>query len=455
MPAARTNQAWYTKLHYQIFVMMGVAVAVGLPLNFLSENGILDRGAVLRIAGVGEGLGKLFLALLSMVVVPLIFSSLASSIVGLSRGGDTGSLGRMGLKVFVYYVTTSLLAIATGILLCNLIRPGDGLDYGDLMGRVKAAGHTAVAVSEDLADKPVLEVIGEVFFRMVPNNIFEAMRDNRAILAVVFFSLMLGVFTVKTGGEAARTLGKLFQAIFDVMMTMTSFIVRLAPIGIFGYLLFVTAGTGLELVEPLAWYMVTVVCGLAFHAFVTLPLILYLVARRNPLDYARAMASALATGFSTASSSGTLPLTMRCAEENAQIPRRVTSFVLPLGATVNMDGTALYEAAAVLFIAQMTTDLSLGQQIIVAVTALLASVGAAGIPHAGMVMMFVVLNAVGLPTEAVLTILAVDRVLDMCRTTVNIWSDSTGAAVIAHLEAGRDQPPDEAPPKAVRASSSP
>ena len=213
-------------------------------------------------------------------------------------------------------------------------------------------------------------------------------------------------------------------------MQMTLFVVKFAPIGVFGFTLYAAAGKGPAAFQVLGWYVLTVFIALLIHATVTLPTILKLVTGRSPIAYARGLTTALVTAFSTASSNGTLPLTMQEVEE-AGVKPEVTSFVLPLGATINMDGTALYEAVAVLFIAQVYgIDLTIAQQAIIAVTALLASIGAAGIPHAGMVMMVVVLNAVGLPTSAVALILAVDRILDMLRTTVNVWSDSVAAAVV-------------------------
>jgi Na+/H+-dicarboxylate symporter len=216
-------------------------------------------------------------------------------------------------------------------------------------------------------------------------------------------------------------------------MRLTLAVVALAPIGVFGFMLSAAAGHGLAAFEALGLYALTVFAGLLLHAGVTLPTIVWVFAKRSPLQHVKTMTPALLTAFSTASSNGTLPLTMKCVEE-AGVPNEVSSFVLPLGATINMDGTALYEAVAVLFIAQVYgMDLSLGQQAVVALTALLASVGAAGIPHAGTVMMVVVLSAVGLPTTAVGLILAVDRILDMCRTTVNVYSDTVAAVVVTRM----------------------
>jgi Na+/H+-dicarboxylate symporter len=241
------------------------------------------------------------------------------------------------------------------------------------------------------------------------------------------------------GGKPAKTISELFDAMFHVMMRLTMVIIELAPIGVFFLMLSATATQGAGVFGTLGWYMLTVACALAVHAMIVLPAILHFVAKRSPVAYAKAMSPALLTAFSSASSNGTLPLTLTCVEERAHISNRVGSFVLPLGATINMDGTALYEVVAVLFIAQFSgIDLTFTDQLLVAFTALLASIGAAGIPHAGLVMMVIILQAVGLPTESQGLIIAVDRVLDMCRTSVNVWSDSCGCAVVSRFEADGD-----------------
>ena len=421
-------------LYAQILLAMVLGATIGLGLNLASVQGGLDRATVLQVASFGEKAGRLFLALLNMVVVPLIFSSLISSITGIAKTG--GNLRTLGIRTVGYYLLTSFLAIGVGILVVNLVRPGDGMDYDLLMEAARGELTTLNKSAPDVAataEAGALGVLGDIVFRMVPTNIVDAATSNGAILSVIFFAICFGVAAVSTGGEALERIDGFFRAVFDVMITLTNGVLVTAPIGIFGYVLFVTASTGVALVGALFWYMVAVALALAIHAFLTLPTLYWALTRHSPLAYAAAMKDALLTAFSTASSSGTLPLTMKSANA-AGIPHRVTSFTLPLGATVNMDGTALYEAVAVLFIAQMRGDLDLPQQIVVAVTALLASVGAAGIPHAGTVMMVIVMGAVGLPTDAVLVILAVDRVLDMSRTAVNVWSDAIGAAVVAHFE---------------------
>jgi Na+/H+-dicarboxylate symporter len=276
---------------------------------------------------------------------------------------------------------------------------------------------------------------------MIPENPFAAIAGGE-FLSIIAFTLAFGVCTILVGGVAAERIREAVEAAFEVIMKLTMLIIRLAPLGVLFLMLAATASQGPAIFRTLGWYMVTVASALALHAFVTLPLLLHFVARRNPWEYLQALSPALLTAFSSASSNGTLPLTMTCVEERAGISNRVGSFVLPLGATVNMDGTALYEAVAVLFIAQFSgRDLSLAQQIVVALTALLASVGAAGIPHAGLVMMVIILQAVGLPTESQGLIIAVDRVLDMARTAVNVWSDACGCAVVARFEASAESLP--------------
>ncbi len=498
------------RLHHWILLAMLLGASVGLPLNVLADKGRIDAAWPQTVALYGKEVGDLFLRLLSMIVVPLILTSLVSGVTGT---GSLKGLGRLGGTTLTYYIGTSLLAITTGIVLVNVIRPGQGADLANLQRiaeteraggrrtpRVADAGYShyyaacryAVRNQADKAfaclDKAIVSRAGDAdfatqilnepdfenlrgddrfglavekaiqfgrgllggeapqslgrtmwnqLFNLVPSNPFNAMGDagNRSILGVIFFALLFGVFITVVGGEAGALLTRIFNAAFEVMMKMTMFIIKAAPVGVLGFMLYASAGKGLGVFVSLGWYALTVFLGLCVHALVTLPLLLWLLARRSPWDYFKAVQPALLTAFSTASSNGTLPLTMTSVEKRAGVSNRISSFVLPLGATINMDGTALYEAVAVLFIAQaMGHDLGLAQQIIVAITALLASIGAAGIPHAGTVMMMVVLSAVGLPLDAVGLILAVDRILDMCRTSVNVWSDSTACAVVARLE---------------------
>ncbi|MEZ6123806.1 MAG: dicarboxylate/amino acid:cation symporter [Planctomycetaceae bacterium] len=363
--------------------------------------------------------GDLFLQLLKMVTVPLILTSLITGVTGL---GGQGGFGRMFSRTLIYYLATSMLAITTGVVLVNLIGPGVGTSL--------PGGGEAMKTSEQSLGEIIYEQIG----RLIPANPFTAIAEGE-FLSIISFAILTGMFINLVGGVHGRRLKELVESSFEVMMKMTAWIISLAPLGVAAFMIYATGTQGISIFQTLAKYMLTVFLALLVHAAVILPVIVRLFGKRNPWRFAQDMSPALLTAFSTASSNATLPLTMTCVEERAGISNRTSSFVLPLGATINMDGTALYEVVAVLFIAQATPgiDLSFAQQITVALTALIASVGAAGIPHAGLVMMAIVLQAVGLPLEAQGIIIAVDRVLDMCRTSVNVWSDACGCAVVETL----------------------
>ena len=397
------------KLHWQILIAFVLAVLLGL---FLPQYSNYVRW-----------LGDLFLRALKMIIVPLILTSIVS---GVTNIGNTKSLGRLGLKTFSYYILTSTFAIITGLVLVDLIKPGVGANLG-----LKVDVPELTAVSGGL---------GDIILRMIPQNIFEAL-TSADMLAIIFFSILFGFFITKVQSEYKDFMINFFNSGFEVMMKMTSFIIMFAPLGILGIVTGVVADQAadkaklLDTFQHLGIYMLTVLAGLAFHFFITLPLILKFIGKVSPFKHYQAMSLPLITAFSTSSSSATLPLTMEAVEHNSGVSNKITSFILPLGATVNMDGTALYECVAAMFIAQAYgIELGFIQQMIVVVTALLASIGAAGIPMAGLVMMSVVLTAVGLPLEGVGLILAVDRILDMCRTMVNVFSDSCGAVTIAKTE---------------------
>ncbi|UCH66183.1 MAG: dicarboxylate/amino acid:cation symporter [Ignavibacterium sp.] len=394
------------KLHWQILVALLIAVIYGMLLT--------------DYVSYVTWMGDLFLRALKMIIVPLILTSIIS---GVANIGDASNLGRLGLKTFAYYISTSFFAILTGLILVNLIQPGVGADLG-----LKSEVPELAATSGDL---------GDIIMRMVPTNIFDALATGE-MLSIIFFSILFGFFITRTSEKYKRTLTDFFNSGFQVMMKLTHFIIKFTPLGIMGIVAGVVAEQAdnlMSLVGSLGLYMSAVLLGLIFHAFITLPLILKLVARVNPILHSKAMSAPLLTAFSTSSSSATLPLTLDAVENNSGVSNEVTSFVLPLGATVNMDGTALYECVAAMFIAQAYgIELGFLMQMVVVVTALLASIGAAGIPMAGLVMISVILSAVGLPLEGIGLILAVDRFLDMCRTTVNVWSDSCGAVTIAKTE---------------------
>jgi len=398
-------------LHWQILAAL---VAGGLC-------GWAVGAPMLKIAFLGD----LFLRGLKMVIVPLVSASIICGVTGV---GDPRQLGRLGARTFAYYVATSLLAIVTGLVLVNLIEPGVGIDLG-----LRQQPDQLQASLAAYGESP-WQAIVRLFLDMVPSNPIAAMAEGN-ILQIIFFCLLFGLFITRLPEGPRVTLTGFFDALFQAIMGVTHFVLAFAPIGIFALVAKMVATTGTSAFAGLGLYAVTVAVGLAVHAGITLPLGLFLLARVSAARHVQAMSPALMTAFSTSSSSATLPLTLDCLETRSGVSNRTASFVAPLGATVNMDGTALYECVAAMFIAQAYgVDLSFGQQFLVVMTALLASIGAAGIPMAGLVMISVVLTAVGLPLEGVGLILAVDRILDMCRTTVNVWSDSCGAVVVARSQ---------------------
>ncbi len=417
-----------SRLYLWIIAGMLLGVAIGLPLNILAGRGAISSDVPLKAALIGNEIGNLFLRLLQMIVIPLIICSLISGVAGI---GDPRKLGRIGAITFASFAVTGVLALALGLTLVNLIKPGVGADLASL--QASATTQPLAPPMAGSASSP-WHVVWNQIVAMIPKNPFAAAAAGD-MLPVIFFSLFTGVFITLAGGKTSDTLKPIFDAGFDLAMRMAGFVIQIAPVGVFGFMLYASAGKGLSVFAALGWYMLTVFLGLLLHTFLTLPLLLKLAARRPPWQFVKAMGPMIATGFSTGSSNATLPVTMMCVEQRAGISNRISSFVLPLGATVNMNGTALYEAVAVIFIAQAYGhDLTLTQQLMVAFTALLVSVGAAGIPHAGTVMMFIVLSAVNLPADAVGLILAVDRILDMSRTVTNVFSDCVACAIVARFE---------------------
>jgi Na+/H+-dicarboxylate symporter len=410
------------KLHWQILIALLLAVVAGLVTGTDAGYGRFT------FYKAYEFLGTLFMNALKMLIVPLIMSSI---ITGISSIGRTDALGRLGGKTLLYYLTTSLIAILIGLAMVNLIQPGivDGEPAREIVGLSTGSAEVAAKIG----DKGVGDVV-DVFLRMVPPNIVQA-AANGQMLGLIFFSILFGYFLNRIPSPQGQTLNTFWEAVFSVMMHITEWVMKFAPLGVFALVAKVVASTGLAAFQPLAVFVATTLAALALHFLVILPLLLWLAGRVNPLRHYRAMAPALLTAFSTASSSATLPITMECVEERAGVSNRTTSFVLPLGATVNMDGTALYECVAAMFIAQAYgLDLSFAQQFSIVLIALLTSIGVAGIPAASLVAITIILAAVGLPAEAIGLILAVDRVLDMCRTAVNVFSDSCGAVLIGRLE---------------------
>ena len=369
------------------------------------------------ILPIADPLSDVFLRLLRMAVMPLIITSLTAAVINVGARRD---LGILGAKTFVYYVTSSLLAILVGQGLVNIFKPGIG---------------SAIEFQEEVTEIPAMtQGPMELILDIIPANPFQALAEG-TVLPVIFFCILFGYFVTRLDEPHRSTLGDFFQAAFKAMMKLTYAVVWTAPLGVFGINARIVATTGFEAFRSLGFYFIIVLAGLLFHALVTLPALTYLVTRRNPYRHFLGMPSALITGFSTGSTIVTLPLTMKAVTEHSGVSEKISSFVLPIGATVNMDGTALYECVAVIFIAQIYGfNLGFDQQLVIVITALLASIGAASIPMSGLVMMSIILGAVGLPLEGVVIILAVDRVLDMFRTMVNVLSDSFGAVIVAKLD---------------------
>jgi len=415
------------KLHWQILIALALAVAAGLASG--QQSGLFGISFYQMYGFVGT----LFLNALKMLIVPLIVSSIITGIAGI---GSTHALGRLGGKTVLFYFTTTLFAILVGLVLVNLFAPGivNGEPARDLLGLSAAHG---AEVAAKVQGRGAGDLAG-VFLSMVPPNVVAA-AANGQMLGLIFFSILFGYFITRVDEAYAEGQYNFWQGLYQVMMGITEWVMRFAPLGVFALVAKVVAGLDHQALAQLGAsvgvFFITVILALAVHILVTLPLLLRFVGRVSPWRHYRAMAPALLTAFSTASSSATLPLTMDCVEKNAGVSNRTASFVLPLGATVNMDGTALYECVAAMFIAQAYgLHLSFATQFTVVTVALLTSIGVAGIPAASLVAITVILTTIGLPIEGVGLILAVDRLLDMCRTAVNIFSDSCGAVIVARLE---------------------
>ncbi|MGA7616238.1 MAG: dicarboxylate/amino acid:cation symporter [Thermoanaerobaculia bacterium] len=374
-----------------------------------------------------EGIAEIFLKLLKLIVIPLVFFSLAGGVAGM---GNMKRLWRIGWKTLGMYLLTGLIAIVTGLLLVNTIRPGYGIHL-----TLPAAAEVSAAVPESF---------WTVLQAMVPDNIV-ASAANFDLIGVIFFTLLFGIFLLSIDEAKQAPMLAFIDSGGEIMLKMTRFVIALAPVGIAALIGRMVATTGPEIFISMLWYVVTVLSALLIHLFITLPLLVLILTRRNPIKFYRVLTPALLTAFSTASSSGTLGVTMERAEDGAGISNEVTSFVLPLGATINMNGTALYECVSVIFIAQIHSmidphfTLTFSAQLIIVFLALMVSIGAAGIPHAGLVMMVIILQAVGLPVAYTAIIWTVDRLLDMTRTAVNVTSDAVTALVVAHSEGEIDE----------------
>jgi Na+/H+-dicarboxylate symporter len=410
-------------LYLQIFISLALAVGAGV------WAGPTTALAGVKLVDVFTFVGALFLQALQMVVMPLIASAVITAVAGFGRDN---ALGRVGLKTVGYYLMTTLLAVLVGLAFIGLFRPGEvnGEPAAELLGRVQPAESLAT-LSQERGWRDVIDV----FLRMFPRNIIEAASNNGSMLGVITFSILFGFCLARSNSPGAGTVRTFCDGVYEIMLTLTGLIMKAAPVGVFGLVASTAATVEWAAIVPLTRYFFTVLGALVFHALVTLPLLLLLVGRVHPWRHYRAVFPALLTAFSTSSSSATLPVTTDCIQRRAGVSPRTTNVVIPLGATVNMDGTALYECVVVLFIAQVHgIDLGFTGQLVVVVMALLTSIGVAGVPSASLVAIVVIMQSVGLDVQSLGMILVFDRLLDMCRTTVNVLGDTCGAVVIARTE---------------------
>lgn len=436
-------------------IVLAVAVSVLVPWFGLADlqegtEEHQDRLDTLNglFAAIAIG-GDIFLKLLKMMVVPLVIVSVMQGILNL---GDVRKLGRPGAATVGFYLATTFIAVLTGLALVNIIAPGEtDIDMAQVEQMASEKGAEIERDNTAVEEEGVLILVRNLVLMLFTDNLF-ASAANTDLLPLIVFSVVFAAM-LTTLGERVATLKQLIDQVDHAILSFVMLLMKVAPLGIFCLVAGrfgkeMIGGTFVETLQLVFWYSVTVVVGLGVHMLITLPAILWFFTRRNPYRFLLNMGQALLTAFSTSSSSATLPVTMECATDKAGVSGRSVDFVLPLGATINMDGTALYEAVAVIFIAQfLGRDMTLAQQAVIALTATLAAVGAAGIPEAGLFTMLIVLNAVGLPLKYQAIIIPVDWLLDRFRTTVNVFGDACGAAIVEKV-----LPPDA--PEAVPPVSS-
>jgi len=421
---------WYKKLHWQIIIGMVLGLIWGLFSSVVGLNEFTSDYI--------RPFGDIFITLLKLIAVPLV---LASLVVGVSNLNDMSQLSRMGGKTIGIYVVTTTLAITIGLGIVNVMQPGKALPEetrttlmesygGSVEGRDEAA--------QELLDRSPLDF----FVDIVPENFFDAASDNSNMLQVVFIAILIGIGIVKIPIQKGQVLINVFESLNDVIIKIVDLIMKTAPYGVFALMAVVIVdlagddlSQALTLLSALGWYTLAVVIGLFLHVMIVYSSLFKIFSKMRLRDFFKAIQPAVLLGFSTSSSAATLPVTMERVEKNLGVDEEVSSFVLPVGATINMDGTSLYQAVAAVFIAQaLGMDLSIAQQLTIVLTATLASIGAAGVPGAGIIMLVIVLQTIQVPIEGIALILGVDRILDMVRTAVNVTGDAAVAVAIAHTE---------------------
>jgi DAACS family dicarboxylate/amino acid:cation (Na+ or H+) symporter len=424
MSAERTGRTGIP-LHAKILIGLFLGAVAGVASNALwggsdELNWIVDN--------VANPIGQVFLRMLFMVVIPLVFTTLA---LGVASLGDLRRLGRIGGKTIGFFVFTTGLAVTLGLILVNLVRPGEGLDPA-VSSALLAQYSTQAAATVQAAETTGFGI--NTFIAIVPRNIVRAMADGE-MLGLIFFTLVFGVALTRLPADAAAPVLRVLDGVARAVIEIIGFAMKLAPYGVAGLIFVVTARFGLDVLRSLALYVAMVLGGLVIHQFFVLPSLARIFAGVNPLTFLRRCKYAMITAFSTSSSNATMPTTLRTAEEEFGVPREVAGFVVPLGATMNMNGTALFEGMTVLFLAQVfNVQLDLGTQLIVVVMAIITAIGAAGVPSGSIPLLVMVLMMVGVPGEAIALVLGVDRILDMARTVPNITGDILTSVVIAKSE---------------------
>jgi DAACS family dicarboxylate/amino acid:cation (Na+ or H+) symporter len=420
-------------LHSKILIGLVSGALLGGTLNSVMGHGNPQLNFVAD--HITHPIGQLFLRLLLLLVIPLVFSSLVVGVAGL---GDLRSIGRIGVKSLVYTLIVSAISVVIGLVLANTIKPGKrispeaGARIAEQYNKdAKKTVESAVG-GEKSTDVPLLKAIKTV----VPTNIFYSVgRETPDMLGLMFFALFLGICLTMVPKETAAPLIAVLEGVFAAMEVAIQVVMRLGPYAIFCLLFTITARVGFELLVSLGWFVLTVLLGLAIHMFGVYSASVYFLSRINPIVFFKRIKTAMITAFSTSSSNATLPTALRVSEENLGVPRDINSFVLTVGATANQNGTALYEGVTVLFLAQLAgVDLSIGQQLMVLYLAILGGVGTAGVPSGSIPFIIVVLTQIGVNPALIGVVLGVDRILDMCRTVLNVTGDITIATYVAHSE---------------------
>lgn len=419
-------------LHAKILIGLAVGAIAGIAVNV--GYGSTHTGVSWVVSNITEPVGTLFLRLLLMIVVPLVFSSL---VVGVAGIGDLRTLGRVGLKSFVYTLIISGISVAIGITLANTIRPGERVDPQTAAALQERYSVDATKRVEDAkkitaGESPVMQVVKSI----VPSNPLAAISSETPnMLHLMFFALMVGIAVTLIPSSATSAFVRLMESLFAISSRIIDIIMKLAPYAVACLLFNNTARFGIDLLGAIGWFVLTVLLGLAIHMFGVYSLSVSILSRLSPIDFFRRIRTVMLTAFSTSSSNATLPTALAVSERNLGVPREINSFVLTVGATANQNGTALFEGVAVLFLAQLAgVDLSLGGQIMVAYMAILGGIGTAGVPSGSIPFIIVVLATVGVNPALIAVILGVDRILDMCRTTLNVTGDITAATYVARSE---------------------